>query len=83
MHELLQDVSIREYRDHNNNNLLLIASHGCNENIVRQMVNAGLQINETNYFGDSPLMLAALSNPRIVKTLLELGADVHIRRYET
>ncbi|XP_011500897.1 PREDICTED: LOW QUALITY PROTEIN: serine/threonine-protein phosphatase 6 regulatory ankyrin repeat subunit B-like [Ceratosolen solmsi marchali] len=82
MDELLQDTSILEYRDQNNNNLLLIAAHSGNETIVRQMVNAGLNINETNYFGDSPLMLAALSNSRIVKTLLELGADVHMRSWD-
>ena len=42
---------------------------------------AGANINHTNMFGNTPLMMAAASNPNpgVVRLLIDLGADVFAR----
>ena len=52
--------------------------------LVKQLLAQGAEINETNKFGFTPLMLAALRENRnaVVDTLLAEGADTNIRGVE-
>ena len=47
--------------------------------IITLLVNNGAAINDrNNFFGDSPLMLAAYKNEKVIETLINLGANVNI-----
>ena len=62
-------------------NALHLAANTCsNPKIIEALVEAGADINARNYLGETPLIMAVLSNDntRIFSQLLACGADISI-----
>ena len=77
----LQDVSDHEicsYRDKDGNNLLTLASHSDQFDMVCWLWEKGVSVKETSVTGTTPILAAAAKNHlRVVDFLISKGADVN------
>ncbi|WP_409152637.1 ankyrin repeat domain-containing protein [Fretibacterium fastidiosum] len=59
---------------------LLAIADGARPERVRQLIQAGADVNAKNEYGWTPLMIAAIENtPEVLKVLIEAGADVNAK----
>jgi hypothetical protein len=72
-----------EFRDANDNTLLILAAVNGNKKTVKDLLRAGADVNIRNKWGMSALMYAAEGDHAgIVKVLLGSGADINARNNE-
>lgn len=64
-------------RDPEGNTMLLLASRGCNENIIKALLISSEDIHATNLRGETALMQT--QNPDIAKLLIKAGVNVRAR----
>ena len=59
--------------------LMAACNSGCNENVLKMLVEKGSNVNATNYLGFTPLMLTCKeAQPEQVKLLIDNGADLNM-----
>lgn len=74
---LLKDTDI-SIKSNNQSNLLHFATYCSNEAVFDYLIDKGININEVNGYGDTPLMYAVLRrNVKMAKELIERGANVN------
>lgn len=77
----LGNTSIQKYRDANYNTLLHISARSGNTRLIKKYIDHGVNVNSLNGFGETPLMIAAVSKRlEVVRLLIELGATVNYAR---
>lgn len=68
-------------KDKNGQTLLHVSRYG---EIITPLINRGLDVNARDKYGNTPIFYRAadLNEPRALKTLVENGADIHIKNNE-
>lgn len=72
----------KEYSPEGLQNLLHMVSSCKYESLVSLILSQKLNINQRDFYGDTPLMLFVKSNSKFLNKLIEKGADVNIRNCE-
>lgn len=71
-----------EYCEYFSTPLHYAVRYDCSNEMIQSMICSGLNINATNYFGETPLHYAIYRNDsRIVRLLLENGADAYATHF--
>lgn len=69
------DISIKS---DNQSNLLHFATYCSNEAVFDYLIDKGIDVNQVNGYGDTPLMYTVLRrNPKMTKKLIDRGANVN------
>jgi ankyrin repeat protein len=66
------------------NALHLAANNTTNPKIIEALIEAGANVEARNYLGETPLIMAVLSNPetRIATALIKAGSDINACDYQ-
>ena len=76
--EGMSDQEIQSYRDKDGNNLLILASHCDQLDMVCWLWDKGVSVKETSVSGTTPVLAAAAKNHlRVAEFLISKGADVN------
>lgn len=68
-----------EYYEYFSSPLHYAVRYSCSNEMIENMICSGIDVNTTNYYGETPLHYAIFRNdPRIVKLLLEKGANPYM-----